>query len=142
MDYLFFFNGKVPLSNIPNYLQSLKLVESSLLLDILLQIPILTKLSHDIDVILGHQDLYGSQDMRMGECSQCVDFIIKQVLLDFTLNFPKLKHLDGDGLSVLLVNSLIDVGAKTTPHDHGGVVDVVLDLFHHLLLLLPDYPLH
>ena len=90
MDYLFFFNGKVPLSNIPNYLQSLKLVESPLLLDILLQIPILAKLSHDIDVILGHQDLYGSQDMRMRECSQCVDFIIKQVLLDFTLNFPKL----------------------------------------------------
>lgn len=45
----------------------------------------------------------------MGECSQCVDFVVEQILLNFSLNFTELEDLDSDGLAIEFVETFVDV---------------------------------
>ena len=75
--------------------------------------------------------------MRMRQRPQSVDLIVEQILLNLSLDFGELKHLDRDGLSIEFVDTLVHVRTKTTTDDLGRVVYVVLYFLHQLLLLLP-----
>jgi hypothetical protein len=55
------------------------------------------------------------------------------------LYLGELEDLDGDGFLRELVEALEDFGAEAAANYLERVVDVVLDLLHHLLLLLNDH---
>ena len=65
------------------------LIEFSLFFDVLLKISIFAELGHDVNVVLGHEDLNRFKDIRVGQSSQSVDLIIEEVLLYLTLNFAE-----------------------------------------------------
>ncbi len=146
MDDEFVLDGEIAVSDISGNAECLELVEASLLLDVLLEISILAVLSHDIDVVLGHEYFDGPEDVGVVEGSQGVDLVIQQVFFDFTLNLRQLQHLDGNGFLSELIDSLEDLGAEATAYHFLRVIDIIFDLLHHLLLLLshdslPDHAL-
>ena len=68
-------------------MKCLELPKTPLLFNMLLKIPVLAEFSHDIDIIFGHENLNGSKNVRMRECSKGVYLVIEQIFLNFALNF-------------------------------------------------------
>ena len=128
--------SEVAVSHVSNNFECLQLREPVLPLDVLLQIPIFTKLGHDVNVVLGHEYLDGAEDVGMGEGSQCVDLVVEQILLDFSLYFAEFQDLDGDGLAVEFVEAFVDVGGEAATDHLRRIVYVVLYFLYQLLLVL------
>ena len=66
MDNLLLINSKISLSHISDNSECFLLTQLALFLYMLLQIPSLTILSHDIHIVFSHKDLNCFEDMRMG----------------------------------------------------------------------------
>lgn len=138
MDDKLLFYGKISISDISDNMKSFELTEAALFLYMLLQIPILTELSHDINIIFGHEYLDGPQDVGVIECSEGVDFVIEKILFDFTLNFGELKHFNGNRFLGEFVDPFENLRAKAASYDFLRVINIIFDLLHHLLLFIPN----
>jgi hypothetical protein len=69
MDNQLVFYCEVSVCYISDDAKCIEILESALLLDVLLEIASLAKLSHDIDVVLGHEYLDSAEYMRVSEGS-------------------------------------------------------------------------
>ena len=65
VDYLLFIDGQVAIGDVSDYLEGFDFGEPALFADVLLKITILAKLSHDVNIILGHEYFDGLEDVRM-----------------------------------------------------------------------------
>jgi hypothetical protein len=82
VDNEFLFDSQVSIGDIPGKVEGFELCESALLLDVLLEVSSIAKLSHDIDVVLRHEYFDCPEDMRVGKRPQGVDLVIEEILLD------------------------------------------------------------
>jgi hypothetical protein len=77
MHNLLLLHCQVALRNVSDNMQCLKIGQSALTLDVLLEIAVLAVLGHDVDVVFGHKDLNGTEDVRVGESSESIDLVVK-----------------------------------------------------------------
>jgi hypothetical protein len=110
--------------------------EPALLSDVLLEVPVLAELGHDVDVILGHEDFDCFENVGVRKGSEGIDLVVQQILLHFALNLAEFENFDCDGFTIEFVEALVDVRAEATANDLGWIVDVVFDLLYQLVLIL------
>ena len=97
------------------------------------EVSLVAKLSDDVAIIGGAEDVVALEDVGVVESLECLDLSLEHLLLGLALDGADVDHLDGYFLLGLVVGTAVDHRAETAPDDVLQAVRVVLDFLAHVV---------
>lgn len=131
MDDIFLFDGEIALNYIFGNPQGGQLGEFAFLLDEVEEITVFAVLGDDIDIIFGHEDVNGLEDVGVFEAFESVNFVVEEVLFDLILYFGEFDDFDGDvfflRIGLELIDAPVHMGAEAFADE---IARVVYEIFY------------